>query len=571
MMGRLLQFAARRSPAFTVLLAIAFLASGATGLLLPAALSATVDAAVRGDGLSGAVGDLGALLLLDSAAAVLCAWSGVTCAARTSAALQNAAVRRVLVADLRGRRQVEDGDLTSRLVTNAPEASGVLSLALTSVVSAAGSVGGLVALALIDWSLVCAFALCIPVAVLIMRVFVSRTSGLFARYQELQGTLAARLAEALTGIRNIRAGGTVDREVERVLAPLPDLSAVGRSVWRIQGNSVWKLRILLPVTEIVVLAVAGFGVADGRLSPGALIAAAGYVPLAFGFIGQVDILLGIAEACSAGRRLAAMLALPRRRAGRTSTAPDGPGSISFRDVVVLSDDGVVLDRVSVDLPGGASVAVVGRSGSGKSAFALVAGGLLDPDSGSVALDGTDLTDIDATALRREVAYAFERPVLIGATVHDAIAYGLPAATRDQVTDAARATGADHLIRRLPAGYDTPLDAAPMSGGECQRVGLARAVAGRRKLLILDDATSSLDTTTEAQVTAALATVMAGCTTIVVAHRANIAARTDLVVWLDDGGVRAVAPHHELWRERDYRAIFVEADAPESDPTRQVVA
>ncbi|MGH3930851.1 MAG: ATP-binding cassette domain-containing protein, partial [Pseudonocardiaceae bacterium] len=149
-------------------------------------------------------------------------------------------------------------------------------------------------------------------------------------------------------------------------------------------------------------------------------------------------------------------------------------------------------------------------------------------------------------------------------VHDMIAYARPTASRADVTAAATIAQADRFIRSLPAGYDTPLTQTPLSGGELQRLGLARAILIDARVLILDDATSSLDTATEVKVTQALQQVFTGRTSLVVAHRAATAARADLVAWLDAGRIRALAPHLALWPDPDYRAVFALDDNAE-DP------
>jgi ATP-binding cassette, subfamily B, bacterial len=198
------------------------------------------------------------------------------------------------------------------------------------------------------------------------------------------------------------------------------------------------------------------------------------------------------------------------------------------------------------------------SGAGKTTLASLVGRLRDPDEGAVLLDGVPVASLDPGELRRAVAYAFERPALLGGTIAEAIAYGRPAATHAHVRAAAVAAEADGFVRRLPDGYDTPLRRAPMSGGEAQRLGLARAIAQGERVLVLDDATSSLDTAAEMKVSAALARLRS--TRIVVAHRAATAARADLVAWIEDGRVRAYAPHAELWEHPEYRAVFAAPEA-----------
>jgi ATP-binding cassette, subfamily B, bacterial len=158
-------------------------------------------------------------------------------------------------------------------------------------------------------------------------------------------------------------------------------------------------------------------------------------------------------------------------------------------------------------------------------------------------------------LRRQIGYAFERPELLGETISDHLGFGRPELGLPALREAARLARADEFVSRLPDGYGTRLEETPLSGGERQRLGLARALAQGLRLLILDDATSSLDVATEALVSAALADRANGRTRLVVAHRAGTAARADLVAWLDGGRVRALAPHRALWSDPQYRALF----------------
>jgi ATP-binding cassette subfamily B protein len=215
----------------------------------------------------------------------------------------------------------------------------------------------------------------------------------------------------------------------------------------------------------------------------------------------------------------------------------------------------VLRDVDLVIPGGALVALVGRSGTGKSLLAALPGRLAEPDRGAVLLDGVPVNFLDRRELRRAVGYGFERPVLLGGTIGEAIAFGPDDSGVYFVADAAAAASADAFIRRLPQGYHTPLAQAPMSGGEVQRLGLARAFAHPGRVLVLDDATSSLDTVTEMQVTRALTDKLRGRTRLVVTHRLSTAARADAVAWLDSGRIRAVAPHSVLWMDPEYRAVF----------------
>ncbi|MEV7010260.1 ABC transporter ATP-binding protein [Streptosporangium sp. NPDC051022] len=545
--------------------AVSVLTSSAAALALPAVLAAAVDAVLTGRGTGDAVTWLAVVIAVATGAEVTGALAGVTATASATSALRSRFTAHVLGLDSVQARRFPTGELANRLVSNAATSGYVPMTLLYTVTGLLTSLGGAVALFLIDWRVGLTFLAGVPVAIVVVRVFVARVSGLYDRYQDAQGRLAARLTDALAGIRTVRASGTADREVTRVLAPLAELSAAGHALWRAQARSVWQLSLFLLLVEVLVLAVTGLGIADGRLEPGRLLAAAGYTALALALVERIDSLMDLAHARSAARRVWEVLALPAQVPGSRSL-PEGAGALSFRAVTVAGDGVPLLDGVDLEIPAGALTAVVGRSGAGKSTLALLAGRLMDPDRGQVLLDGLPLTEIDPDALRNAVAYAFERPVLLGGDLLSAVAYGLPATGRDtgafDVREAARAAHVDGVVRRLPRGYGTPADTAPLSGGELQRLGLARALVRRARLTVLDDATSSLDTATEAQVIRTLTEEMRGRTRLVVAHRATTAARADLVVWLDDGRVRARGPHRELWRDPAYRALFTAA-APAS--------
>ncbi|HEX4816066.1 MAG TPA: ABC transporter ATP-binding protein, partial [Nonomuraea sp.] len=423
------------------------------------------------------------------------------------------------------------------------------------------SVGGLVLLALIDLRLLVVFAVGVPFAWLLARFFVSGTATATHRYQQVQGRLSARFVDAMTGVRTIGASGTVEAEVSRVLAPLPEIRRTGFAMWQLQRTAGWRLAVLGPVLQVAVLSVAGYGVTQGTVSPGRLLAASGYLVLALGLLSQVALLAEIGRARGSAARVAEILDDVPAPSG-TGRLPPGPGRVTLRGVTVRVAGRVVLDGLDLDIPPAATVAVVGRSGTGKSTLAAVAGGLLTPDCGDVLLDGRRLADTAPAAVRAAVSYAFARPTLLGATVADALAYADRPIDRSAVVRAADACHARGFVTRLPDGFDTPLSGLRLSGGELQRLGLARATCRDCRLVILDDALSSLDVATEARVSAALDAAFTGRTRLVVTHRVGTAARADLVAWLDGGRIRALDAHDRLWRLPEYRAAFgAAADQP----------
>lgn len=539
----------RRGGGWLPLIGVTALVSTASTLALPAVLGRAVDAIVNGGPINRWLTVAAGLILVSVAAELVDVYAGTVCVTSTTAWLRNRLVRHLLAIGPEGGRRFDTGDAVSRVSSNATDAAGAgpsLVLLLTSVLPPAGS---LVLLAIIDIWVAAAFLAGVTLVGLVLRAFTRRTAQVIGGYQETQGRLAARLTESLTGARTIAAAGTAHREEQRILGPLADLRGHGTRTWRVLARTSAQGAVLGPLVLVAVLIAGGFALRYGRISPGDLFAASRYAVLGAGLGGLTGVLGRLARARAGARRAGEVLAVTPVRYGRRAL-PDGPGRLEFREVSARAEGSILLDSVSLAVPGGATVAVVGRSGAGKSVLAALAARLRDPDAGRVLLDGVPLDELDHDTLRAAVGCAFERPLLVGATVADAIGLGHD---HDVVRAAARATHADAFISRLPQGYDTPLAEAPMSGGEAQRLGLARAWhAGR--LLVLDDATSSLDTVTETQISRTL-TASAGPTRLIITHRSGTAARADLVVWLAAGRVRAVGPHHRLWTDPEYREVF----------------
>ncbi|KJK56265.1 hypothetical protein UK12_23770 [Saccharothrix sp. ST-888] len=523
----------------------------AATLALPGVVAAAVDAVLAGHPATGAAIPVGtllplaAVLLMGAGAGALAAAAGPACTAEATVALRTRLLRHVLTLGP-GTPGLTGGDLTARLVGSAADAGAALPSRLGTVTALLTSLGAVLGLGLLSpWLALAFFAGVLPGVVLI-RLFLRTAGQVFTRYQEVQAELAERLTGALAGLRSIHAAGAEQREADRILAPLPELSAAGHALWTAQRRTVWQATLLVTVVELAVLGTAGWLVAAGTLPPGALAAAAGWAALGLGFFEQVEALVGIAHARAGRSRVDQVLALPAPGCG-THRLPDGPGEVSFCAAVVRDGSRVLLGPIDLTVPGGSTVALVGRSGAGKSLLTALAGRLREPDSGRVLIDGVPVAELSDPELRRAIGYAFERPVLVGATIGEALEGAGPPETR-----AARADG---FLGRLPHWYDTPLGELRISGGELQRLGLARLLAQRPRVVVLDDATSSLDLATEHQVTLALTESTRGCTRLLVAHRAEAAARADLVAWLDGGRLRALAPHADLLAHPDYRAAL----------------
>ena len=563
--NRVLRQSAGQARVMVVLLGMVTLIGIVTTVLAPSALGAAIDAAGGRADLAHALVWLAAVFAVATAANVLEDLISSYWGSHVTAWLRHRLLGRALALGIPGQRRFPAGDLLSRLTENAASPASFLPLLISAVATLLTTVGAVVALMLIDLRLGITFLIGVAPAVALLRRFVTRAGQPFLRYQQLLAAIITRLLDAHQGIRTIRVSGTIERDIDRILLPLPELHRTGRQVWAVQRQVSWQLSLLSPILQMLVLSVGGFVLATGGITAGQLVAAASYVSLALGAVGLFDALVALVTCQVGAGRVGEVLdttpAIPPPV--RPVAIPPGPGQVELRDVSVRMEQRAVLDHLDLSVPSGTSVAIVGGSGTGKTVLTSLIGRLLDPDEGEVLLDGVPVSHLELAALRRTVTYAFERPALLGVTVHDMIAYSRPEASRAEVAAAAAVAQADRFIRSLPEGYDTPLTRAPLSGGELQRLGLARAVVADARVIVLDDATSSLDTATEVKVAQALERVLTGRTSVVVAHRAATAGRADLVAWLDAGRIRACAPHHVLWSDPSYRAVF--GDGPTAVP------
>ncbi|GGS70590.1 ABC transporter ATP-binding protein [Planobispora rosea] len=567
---RLVTRIVRRSGPWLGVLAVTSVTGALAQLALPFVLGRTVDDLVSAAPSRGMwLGACVAIVVAAVACDALGVWATGACSARASEWLRHLTVRHVLGAGPALNRRFSEGELATRAGVNAEEAGRAPETLVTGAALVIPTAGGLVALTLIDPWLTLTLAVGLVVIVLVLRAFLRVSTTLAGGYQEAQGDIAVRLIDALAGARTIAAAGTLAEEKARVLAPLPRMRAHAMEMWRANARAGVQAGVVVPLLEVAVLGVGGIRLASGDLSAGELYSAARYVVLGAGLGSALGYVGRLARARAAAGRIAELLSEPVRTYGRRSLPP-GPGRLELRGVTAGG-----LSGVDLTVPGGCAVAVVGRSGAGKSVLAALAGRLTDPSGGEVLLDGVALPELSREALGGAVGYAFERPVLIGETVADALGLGLPEPgparppgspetpqspeRLETLRAAARAACADAFVRRLPAGYGTPLADAPMSGGERQRLGLARAFAHGRRLLVLDDATSSLDTLTERRVSEALTGELGGRTRLIVTHRAATAAAADRVIWLEDGRVRGYDRHRALWDDPRYRAVFQAAD------------
>jgi len=259
------------------------------------------------------------------------------------------------------------------------------------------------------------------------------------------------------------------------------------------------------------------------------------------------------RATAAGERIFEVLDEPEEIADRPGAVPlpQGQGRVRFEAVDFAYEPGrLVLDGVDFEIEAGRTVALIGRTGSGKTTLAALVPRFYDASAGRVLVDGIDVRDLERRSLRREIGVISQDPFLFSASVRDNIAFGMPDAPHDAVEAAARASQAHEFIVELPQGYDTAIGerGLTLSGGQRQRIAIARALLIDPRVLVLDDATASVDASTEAKIRAGLREAMRDRTTIIIAHRLSTIALADEIVVLDEGRVAARGTQSVLLEE-----------------------
>jgi ATP-binding cassette subfamily B protein len=389
--------------------------------------------------------------------------------------------------------------------------------------------------------------------------------------QEVQQRIAeltADVEENVSGVRVVKAFAQEQRQLERFEHTVGRVYDQQMVSTRLQAFYQPLLGFIPMLGMAAVLLVGGRQAAHGQISIGDFVAFYGYVAMLTGPVRMLGMALGMAQrAVASGARVFQLLDRPPRLTAPTDAPPlpDGRGAIEIRDVTVAYEGSEpVLRDVSLSVAAGETVALVGPTGSGKTTLAALIPRLYDPIEGSVSIDGADVRSVNPQSLRHQVALVSDDAFLFSAPLRENIAYARPDASDEEVERAASMAGLDEVIAALPDGYDTLVGerGLTLSGGQRQRVAIARALIQDPRILILDDATSSLDASTEARVKEALREVMKGRTTVIIGHRLSTIALANRIAVLDSGRLVAVGTHEELTEQSDLYREIAEKGMPE---------
>lgn len=412
-----------------------------------------------------------------------------------------------------------------------------------------GTAGILLAL---EWRVALLTLLPIPILVVALRLFNRRVRPVYRRVRDRLGDINARLQDNIAGIRVIQA---FHREEEALRRFSEESEAYYRA--RVRGIRYWStffpaMRFVASLGTVLALAGGGLMLMRGELSVGTLVAVLAYVTSLYEPIHRLtEIDNIIQQAIAAGERIFELL----DQKPEIQDAPDAvdleavQGHIVFEHVWFrYTPDGEdVLQDVGFEMRPGEVVALVGPSGAGKTSIANLICRFYDPAHGRITLDGHDLRQVKVASLRKHVAVVLQDAFLFNTTVRENLLCGKPDATEEELVAAARAAYAHDFIMALPQGYDTEIGerGVRLSGGQKQRLALARAILADPRILILDEATSSVDAEAEYLIQKALREVLKGRTALVIAHRLSTIRDADKIIALEDGRVREVGDHEEL--------------------------
>ena len=434
-----------------------------------------------------------------------------------------------------------------------------------------------VALLIVSQPMLAMFALApLPIVSVMASRFSRQIHPAVLAVQQEQAQLATVVEESVSGVRVIKGFGAEQVQARKLKTESDDIWNVSLVAAKIRSKFLPALDLLPSIGLIAVLGIGGHRVINGQMTVGDLVKFNAYITMLIWPLRNLAMTVALAQRASVALiRVDEVLSTPSLVIDPLSPTllpkpeVDRPvGEVIFDDTVFAYEGASpIINHFSVHIRPGQAVALVGATGSGKSTVVRLLTRFHDVQQGSIRLDGIDVRQLTLNDLRSAVGIVFEETFLFHDSVADNIAFSRPDATPEVIERAARLAGAHDFITELPHGYQTILGERgySLSGGQRQRIAIARAIVSDPRVLVLDDATSAVDPSKEHEIREAMATVMKGRTTIVIAHRPGTIALADTVVLIDEGRAIAVGTHEGLLAENErYRQVLAAWEVHESD-------
>jgi ABC-type multidrug transport system fused ATPase/permease subunit len=422
--------------------------------------------------------------------------------------------------------------------------------------------GSAIILFILDWKLALATLAVFPLMSIATAVFRRRSSRAYRRVRERLGMVTATLAEDIAGMRVVQSFARERRNAERFRDVNDHYRAANRETVVLNGLYFPFVDFLSSAAMAVVLGYGGYRVIQGDIEVGTLFAFIGYLANFFDPVQQLSQLYNtfLSAVAALDKIIDVMDEEPEVRDHPGAVPlPRIDGHVRFENVHFGYGNGPeVLHGIDLDVPAGTTVALVGHTGAGKSTMAKLLARFYEPRSGRITLDGHDLRDVTQESLRRQLGIVPQEGFLFAGTVHENIAFGRAEASEEEVIAAARAVGAHDFIAELEDGYATEVQerGSRLSLGQRQLVAFARALLADPRILILDEATSSVDIGTERRIELALRRLLAGRTAFIIAHRLSTIRRADVIVVIEEGRIVEQGSHDDLVaRGGRYRSLY----------------